>query len=514
MKVKRLKQLITISALLAITVSCTSSNGGYEAGYYKSDSPKELTVAWTEAGKVVDTVNLPTVAKSRELTNIGLKNVLPKTVTDWQQALGMLVATNKEPDIMHFFSEKVINQYIINGTLRPLDDLIEMYAPNLSAFFEENPELKRAAQWKDGKIYYIPCYADGVVSDGWFIRKDWLDKLGLSEPQSVEDYYEVLKAFKNGDPNGNGIADEIPYFSRKSGVNYTDSILSLLYLWDVNRSIIEKDGKIVFAPCEPEYIEAVSNIAKWYREGLIDPEIYTRGSSARDELLSSNVGGSTYDWFGSNAKYNDSLSKTIDGFEFVPIAPPNGAVYTRRDLRKSAGWGISSKSENEADAIRYMDFWFSSTGRILANYGIEGETYDMIDGKPILKESIVNSYDEGSIVDELNAYGAQLNMGYHQDFDYELQWLTPIALQGIDSYLNNGYLKKFVNKSFTLGEQDLTRVTELTATLEDYVDDMEQKWILGKLDIESTYNEFLSTLHKMQVDELLDIYNKAYESAE
>ena len=65
-----------------------------------------------------------------------------------------------------------------------------------------------------------------------------------------------------------------------------------------------------------------------------------------------------------------------------------------------------------------------------------------------------------------------------------------------------------------MGEEELKRVTELSATLDDYINDMEQKWVLGRLDIESTYNEFLSTLHKMQVDELIDIYNKAYENAE
>ena len=509
---KKLSALALFMAVTAAAVSCGS--GGYDAGYYKGNALKELTVAWTESGKVVDTQETPTLKKAQELTNISLINVLPKNITDWQQAISMLVAANKEPDIMHFYTETVINQYIINGTLRPLDDLIENYAPNLKRFFNENPELKKATQWKDGKIYCIPCYTDGEVADGWFIRKDWLDKLGLEAPKSVDEYYEVLKAFKTRDPNGNGIDDEIPYFSRKSGVNYTDSIVSLLNLWHANRSIKEKDGAIVFTPCEPEYIEAVSNIAKWYREGLIDTEIYTRGSKAREELLGANVGGSTYDWFGSTAKYNDSLSKSIEGFEFVPIAPPSGAVYTRRGVKKSSGWGISAKSENEIDAIRYMDFWFSETGRILANFGIEGETYDMVDAKPKLKEKIINSYDEGSVVDALNVYGAQMNMGYHQDFEYERQWLIPLAIEGIDDYQNNGYLKKFVNRTLVLGEEELKRVTELSATLDDYINDMEQKWVLGRLDIESTYNEFLSTLHKMQVDELIDIYNKAYENAE
>ena len=494
--------------------ACRGNQNDYGMGYYRSGEPKELTVAWGENGTVIDTQNTPALKKAQELTNIGLKNVLPKNAIDWQQTLGMLVAADKEPDIIHQ-SKSVINQYTVRKILRPLDDLIETYAPNIQRFFEENPSLREATQWRDGKIYYLPCYTDGEVSNGWFIRKDWLDKLGLAEPTSTEEYYQVLKAFKTRDPNGNGIADEIPYFSRKAGLNYTESVTCLPQLWNTTRGLMEKNGTIVYGACEPEYIEAVSNIARWYKEGLIDPEIYTRGNGARDELLGKNVGGSTYDWFGSTALYNNRLGSEIPGFSFVPIAPPSGAIYDRRQPVKDSGWGISAKSENAVEAIRYMDFWFSPEGRILANYGIEGETYDMVDGKPKLKESIINSNDEGSVVDILNGYGAQLSMAYHQDFEYERQWLTPIALAGIDNYQNNGYLKQYINRKYSLNnEEDSLRSMEMLALLSDYVSDMEQKWVLGEIDIESTYNEFLSTLHNMQVDELIEMHRRAYAAAE
>lgn len=510
---RKMGTLLIAAAAVLGAVSCGNGQGNYDMGYYRGTEPVTLTVAWTENGSVVDTQDTPTLVKAQEMTNIGLKNILPKNVTDWQQALGMLVAGDKEPDIIHLYTQTAINQYTINGTLRPLDELIEEYAPNIKRFFEENPDLREVTQWKDGKIYFLPCYTDGEFSNGWFIRKDWLDRLGLKEPESVEEYYQVLKAFKTQDPNGNGIADEIPYFNRKAGVDYTESVTCLLQLWDTNQGIMEKNGTIVYAPCEPEFIEAISNIAKWYKEGLIDPEIYTRGSGARDELLGRDVGGSTYDWFGSTALYNNRLRDEIPGFSFVPMAPPSGANYDSRQPTKDAGWGISAKSENAVEAIRYMDFWFSPEGRILANYGIEGETYDMVDGKPQLKENIINSHDEGSVVDVLNTYGAQLSMAYHQDFEYERQWLTPVALAGIDDYMNNGYLKKYVNRKYTLNEEDSKKATELLATLSDYVSDMEQKWVLGELDIASTYNEFLSTLHNMQVDELIAIHRRAYEAA-
>ena len=235
---RRIGLMVIAMAVVLSTVSCGDGQGNYDMGYYRGTEPVTLTVAWTESSSVVDTQNTPTLVKAQEMTNIGLKNILPKNVTDWQQALGMLVAADKEPDIIHLYTQTAINQYTINGTLRPLDGLIEEYAPNIKRFFEENPDLREVTQWKDGNIYFLPCYTDGEFSNGWFIRKDWLDKLGLKEPETVEEYYQVLKAFKTQDPNGNGIADEIPYFNRKAGVDYTESVTCLLQLWNTNQGIM------------------------------------------------------------------------------------------------------------------------------------------------------------------------------------------------------------------------------------------------------------------------------------
>ena len=511
MKRKIIAFLILISVLF--TISCKKAgNGGYtEEGYYKYSEEKELTIAWLMNSNVIDTENTPTIQQSKELTNIKLKNVLSKSTTDWRQALNMLIATENTPDIMHMYEHRMISQYIRQGVLKPLDELLDKYAPNIKKYFEENPYQRKALEWVDGKIYYIPCIADGGVSTGWFIRTDWLNKLGLSVPQNVEEYYNVLKAFKTQDPNGNGIADEIPYFNRNAGVNYDMAITCLYPMWGASHTMYEKDGRMVYGPYEPEYKEAVKNIAAWYKEGLIDPEIYTRGSNAREQLLGNNTGGSTYDWFGTTAQFNQTQKDKIVGFSIETIPPPAGYITDKRETIKSMGWGISSKSENDVDAIRYMDFWFSKTGSLLANYGIEGETYDMIDSKPILKEEIINA--ETAVVDKLNEYGAQLNMGYKQDFEYERQWLSPEAIAGMDMYQNNNYIRNLSSRKIILTDGDRMRVNEIEGTVSDYVKEMQQKWILGTLDIDSSYDEYISTLKNMHVEEMIAIYQNLFDKA-
>ena len=138
----------------------------------------------------------------------------------------------------------------------------------------------------------------------------------------------MLEAFRDQDPNGNGLKDEVPYFARQ-----WEEVLRLLNLWDARSSgsdtyhdfYVNDEGKIVHPYAQEAYRDGLANIAQWYKEGLIDPEIFTRGSSSRDYLLGENLGGATHDWFASTSGYNAALADKIEGFNFIPFLPPASA---------------------------------------------------------------------------------------------------------------------------------------------------------------------------------------------
>ena len=76
------------------------------------------------------------------------------------------------------------------------------------------------------------------------IRQDWLDKLNLKAPTTVDELHDVLYAFRNEDPNGNGLKDEIPLFDR-AGWKQPDEYL---YLWDTSLEFYPRDGKMKYEP--------------------------------------------------------------------------------------------------------------------------------------------------------------------------------------------------------------------------------------------------------------------------
>lgn len=142
---------------------------------------------------------------------------------EWQTAsrdereavLSLRLSSGDYPDIIMDFdpSPSVIQLYGSQGMFIPLNDLIEEHGTMTKLHWEATPAARVASTAPDGNIYSLPsindCYHCTMSAKLW-INQEWLETLGLEMPQTTEDYAEVLRAFKNEDPNGNGEADEVP----------------------------------------------------------------------------------------------------------------------------------------------------------------------------------------------------------------------------------------------------------------------------------------------------------------
>jgi len=477
-------------------------------GFKVSENPLELKVHLHYGDNVVFNNEWKTFKYAAELTNVSLKGTASATATNSKEVFNLMLGSGNLPDIIH--GDKIpLNQAGIDGALIPLDELIEEHAPNLKKFFEENEWARKGSLNSDGKLYYIPFVMDGEASAGFFIRQDWLDKLEIPVPTTVEEYYEALVAIRDGDPNGNNLKDEVPYFSR----NPVSGVLELAQLFGASTTWYEKDGKVHFGKYEPEYKTAMVNLAKWYAEDLIDQEIFTRGGNTREVLLGENLGGSTHDWFGSTASYNDRFKDTVEGLAFLPIAPPadvNGVVKEQfsRSLLAPEGWGISYSNKYPVETIKYFDFWFTEEGRRLNNFGLEGVHYDMIDGKPIFKDEVLHG--DLPVNTFLYQEGAQIQMGFQQDFTYEEQWMNPVAKLGVQMYSDNNYfVPQFPPVSFTESEQKI--ITDKWTAITTFIAETEQKWIMGVEPVEPNFDAYIQSLKKMGMDDIVKIYSDAYE---
>jgi putative aldouronate transport system substrate-binding protein len=507
---RKVKKLIVLSLAGVMATVALSGCGGVSTGSSPAvqggeGKEVELTIFYMENQAFND--NYPVFKKAAEMTGVSLRGIVPKSASDWKQTFGVMMASGERADITCVSSE-TINEYGIQGAFEPLNGLIDEYAPNIKAFLESHPNVKRAITAVDGNIYQIPMVHEGEVQFGWFIRKDWLDKFGLSIPKTVDEYYNALKTFVDNDANGNGKRDEAPFFNRNAGAGWGQAIADFYVFWDASNEWFVKDGKVYYGPCQPEFKTANVNVAKWYKEGLIDVEIFTRGSKARDILLAENLGGSTHDWFTSTAAYNDSLKERIPGFEFIPFAPPGGVETSTRSEVSGKGWAMSSENRYKEETMRYFDFWFGEEGRRLINFGIEGEHYDMADGKPIFKESLVKG--DKNVLTVLNEAGAQISIGFWQDISYEEQLMNDISKKGMKEYIDNKYCKEPFPK-LNLTEQEKKRFREIMGVVNTFRDESVQSWILGSSDTASSFSSYISRIFQMGIEEATQIQQAAYD---
>lgn len=516
---------LTLSTLsTAMLVASTLTTPAIAADDFKIvDKPLELKIQMNHARYPRYMEDWPVEQAAREMTNIHLidatigANTLSDENSGKTEALNLMLASGQIPDIIGSSRIKdFVNKFGPEGAFLPLNDLIEEHAPNLKAFFAEKPELYNALKAADGNLYYIPYLPDGKYGRAYFIRYDWLDKLGLETPQNVDELKTVLEAFRDMDPNGNGQKDEVPYFARQ-----WPELIRLVTLWDARSSgsdtyhdFYVNDGKLAHPYTGDAYREGIKNLAQWYEEGLIDAEIFTRGASSREFLLGENLGGMTHDWFASTAGYNDSLAEKVEGFSFKALVPPASVAGKRVEEHrripiKPDGWAMGHTNKHPVETIKYFDFWFTEAGRRLANFGVEGEQYTMVDGEPKFTEEMLTNGQP--INNQLYTIGAQLQgRGYFQDYNYEKQWSNKYALEGIELYDQGDYLiDQFLGVAFDKKEQKV--YDKYWASIRDYMLERQQAWILGTGDVEADWDDYNKQLEKKGLGKVLEVMQSAYE---
>ncbi len=511
-----MKKLLLVPLLMVMTIGMLSAAGGQD-GASASDGPVTLDIWAVKAAELqVDTTSLGNWKAVEAATGVNINWSLISTQVKDEQ-FNLIMTSGKLPDVMAYYEGKKgfssVNKFGTEGAFLPVEDLIAEHAPHLKAALLDDPIVRETITAADGHIYYIPMMSALNAARGWFVRYDWLEAVGMDAPTTTEELYDVLVAFKTQDPNGNGIADEVPMIFRRGGDDAFFNLGALTYAFDADPSWIVRNGKVIYGPSESQYIDYLNYIARLYKEGLIDQEVLTRAGNPRSDLFGRNMTGVIHDWFASTASLNDTLGDEIAGFDLRHIAPPLGTVdepFTRIQMSKvrgDGGWSISHSNPDPVATIKMMDFLFSPEGNALMNFGVEGDTYVTEGGKPVYTEKITDNPDRG-FHESLVTNGMQWKIGLQQDIEYEKQFANAIATAARIDYMDNYIIDEFPTLSFTEEEQMV--INDKFSQIKLYTAEMTARALVGAIspaDFEKTFAE----LDKMGLKEVTAIYQAAYD---
>ncbi|MEC0206032.1 extracellular solute-binding protein [Paenibacillus lautus] len=306
----------------------------------------------------------------------GIKVTMNKPAADYDQKLLAAIASGEKFDLLQISKEKM-STFVEQGILTPLTEQV-----NGSKVLSD-PNVIPANEWeqvktKDGQIYGVfTKYQGGTMP---IVRKDWLDKLNLPEPVTLDDYYNVLKAFTEQDPDGNGKKDT--YGLSTAGMYELQGFFSAAGL--KQRYVETADGKLDVPYSTDAAIPLYEWLNKLFEEGILDPNFTTNDTGKmRDLFLTDRVGMITYwdAWVGmlNNTRHEQDPNTKFEAKGLPGAADANGNHMLRRG--DPDVWVVPVNAEHPKTAFEFIEWWHSEEGITLGSLGIKDVDYTVDNGK-------------------------------------------------------------------------------------------------------------------------------------
>ena len=424
----------------------------------------------------------------------------------------------------------ILQEFGEKGYIIPLNDYIKR-STRLNAIFEDYDgyDLRSAITSPDGNIYYVPGL-DPSESESNFtvlwLNESWLKRLKLNIPRTTADFRDVLYAFKNNDPNGNGEYDEIPLAGSNnipSEQSYNFIINAFICNDPDNTRIYIKDGIAGFAPVTPEWREAMQYLRALYDDGLLDPLQFALGHNGLETLandpariLGGFTGASVTDVI-----YRDNPELIHNYVHIAPLTGPDGtcSATARTPLPTPAGV-ITSECKNPEAVFRLFDLMLSEEAFLIGRYGEENtdwipaystdldsygnkatvrvinQLWDVVQNKHICETGPFFAYPK--YVDGVTFLGSEAAQEY----------VNARAYRAYGQYKPDEYIKTVLFYQESLMEQRGVR-----ASVDVYVNENIKKFITGETNPyeDVDWDEYVCGFAGLGIDELLKAVQVAYD---
>jgi putative aldouronate transport system substrate-binding protein len=360
----------TALAILASTMlsACASNNGGapQDAAAAKADEKPETISIITEFNTPeAPGPDNPVLKEFEKRTNTKL-NIMWTSPNSYGDKINLVLASGEMPDLVKVldFNSSLMRQMIQQGAFWDLTPYLKDY-PHLMEYPNEVWEKTKIS----GKSYLIPSVRPLHGGPGLpIIRQDWLDKLNLKVPETLDDLYNVMKAFAENDPDGNGKKDTIPLVPRND-LSWVEGVLN-----HSNGKWKEQDGKLIDTTFEPGTREALLWLNKIYKEGFMPADYAVMKETQSEDLVKTGVAGIYPNTIEAIWRVQAELIKTNPDANYLPLSYLSSAAgkYAPSTPGFSGVYMIpKSVPENKMKKIlALMDYGASEEGFMLACYGL------------------------------------------------------------------------------------------------------------------------------------------------
>ncbi len=479
-----------------------------------TDKPLKLTW-WGENGahKYHESLDDFVIYKKlQEITGIDIEFIHPP-LGQGDEQFSLLIASGEYPDLIMFnFLNKYpggIEKAIEDKVIISLNDLINNYSPNLRDYLKSNEELAKVVRTNDGLYYCYPSLLPDPTTRSYigpFVREDWLEELNIEKPHTIDEWYRAMVKIKESGKS------EFP-LSFLYSLLRTDVFAGA---YDVGLNFYMRDGKVYYGPLQPQFKDFISTIRKWYAEGLIDPDFATFDRKTYEAKVLKEENVLFVDYLSRIAQFTSGI-KSNNPDSACELSPINYPVLKRGEkamlghftpaFRPFVSIYITTANKYPEESAMMLDYAYSEEGNMLFNFGVEGQTYNMVNGFPTYTKDIADP-ETGKI----NIAGqASISGPFKTDPRFFVQQLIlDQQKQAIRLWSDTDVLEHQLPPISPTAE-DSKEFANIYGEIETYVSEMILKFILGQ---ESTdkFDDFVNQIKSMGIDRVIEIKQTALDS--
>lgn len=521
------RTLSTLFALiLALSIICSCALAAEEYTLPIAPDGATLSLSITEnlysAASYAD--NLPVYQELEKRTGVSIDWDI---VDGYDEVMSIrLASSEKLSDIIMLpgYNSGDVMKYGKSGKIIPLEGLLEQYAPNIWRFItEEMPDLKNEMTTADGHIWFIPQNFYGLnyyAPYALVIRQDWLEKLDLEVPETLEDWENVMRAFKEKDPNGNGEADEIAFTTVDAGFyqwnnayGYFGSAFGLTAPVTGERYWPDENGTLIDQYQTEGFKQLIAWLHGLYEEGLMDPAL-SRSSSELQALH-------LEDRIGVTAFYADDVASwqsvcEANGHDYVkflmvesPAATEGGKVtHVMRELTGHR-YAITSDCADPILAIKWIDYCYANPeGLDLMMFGQEGVHWTRNEDGTRVWTDYVSSNPEGlSVFNVLRKDGANPTQFTNRTVEFGKMCVPDYIAKQVEPIQAN-----LVNPVATLPAtaEEKEELTVYETDLSTYTKETLISFVQGNKSLDE-WDSYIQTMKGIGADRVLEIKQTQYD---
>jgi putative aldouronate transport system substrate-binding protein len=395
-----------------------------------------------------------------------------------------------------------------------LNDIVANTAVHLKAYLDANPDVDKLVRTDSGNYYVFPFIRGDdllMVSFGPHVRMDWLRDLGMGLPETIADWTNMLKAFKN-EKNAAAPLSFMPSHIRTARLGSF-----IIGAYGVGGEFFVDNSTIRFGPIETGFKSALETLRAWYAEGLLDPDYAAQDGQAYNAKITGGKTGAFLASPGSGMGVYLTTMKDDPSFDLSAAPWPvlNAGDTSKFGMKDFAFIGhssvaISAKCQHAELAARWLDYGYGADGHMLYNFGIEDESYTLVDGYPTYTEYITNN-DEGlSMAVTTRRYMRSSTGGpFVQDPRYILQYLQyDQQKKALDIWSDFDGSTRIPPIIPTPDES--SRFASIMNEINTYINEEMLKFIMGQRDL-ADFDAFVEQIKTMGIEDAITIQQAALD---